>query len=570
MLVILNPSLDDPAWSMIGMDSVDPDPLSARSIGVMGEWLEVCSSRQQGHNKCTPWDSRAVTLPTRVIDVRSQVPKLYTPSANEAGLYATLSYCWGGPQPHSTTAARLTGYHKFLPMDSFPATIRDAIALTRALELPYLWIDSLCIIQDSETDKIKEIAKMSQVYKNSWVTLSAATASKCDEGFLGIRKETQSRLERSVTISMACPGGVTGSIMLTPARFNGLNMRDEDKFPIDRRAWTYQEYLLSPRVISFYHDYIEFKCPGGILSDDGLKAEELRLNPPMFARQSKLGPLFYQSDSEIDPDLRKKAVSPEARKILGQLWDNVVSEYTPGRLTNPDDKLPAVSALASEFQRIFGDEYLAGLWKGNLMHDLQWFAFPPAHGESPVPKYRVPTWSWASINNYSVYPHEATRYSVQSNRAEITHCSVDLVSEVAPLGQVKGGLLTIRAPMKTLSLREAWQHFGCGPRADRTKTIGMIDVDFRWKVPKDGSIRGELGIPENKGPLFFLGLSMRPEDKYETCGLVLLETADNQYERFGLFKVGAADDLIAIPSWHQQVATESWGSDYEVKTVSIR
>jgi hypothetical protein len=455
-------------------------------------------------------------------------------------------------------------------MDSFPTTIRDAIALTRALKIPYLWIDSLCIIQDSEPDKTKEIAKMSQVYKNSWVTFSAATASTCRDGFLGIQGETRNRLERSVTISLAGPDGLTGSIMLTPARFNGVNLRFEDKFPIDRRAWTYQEYLLSPRVISFYHDYIEFKCPGGLLSDDGLKAEEERLNPPIFARTSKLGPLFFLQDSEITPNLRRKAVSPEARKVLRQLWDNVVSEYTPGRLTNPDDKLPAVSALASEFHRIFGDEYLAGLWKGNLMHDLQWFAFPPSHGESPVPKYHVPSWSWASVTNYSVYPHEASKYSVQSTRAEILNCSVDLVSEEATFGQVKGGLLTIRGPIKSLSLREAWQHFGCGPRADQSKTIGMIDPDFRWKVPKDGSIRSEFGIPEDRGPLFFLGLSMQPGDKYETCGLTLLETADNQYERFGLFKVGAADDLIAIPSWHQQVATERWGNDYEVRTVSIR
>ncbi|KAH6975831.1 heterokaryon incompatibility protein-domain-containing protein, partial [Ilyonectria destructans] len=346
---------DDPAWSIVGTSPVDPDPVSPRSLYIMDEWLRRCSSGLQEHSECVTWDARIVSLPTRVIDVSGQVPKLYTPSANESGRYATLSYCWGGPQPHATTAAKLAGYHNSLPMDSFPATIQDAITLTRALDIPYLWIDSLCIIQDSVPDKTREIATMSQVYKNSWVTFSAATASKCHDGFLGIQEETRSRLSRSVTIPIACPNGLTGNIKLSPARFNDVNMRFEDKFPIDRRAWTYQEYLLSPRVISFYHNSIEFKCQGGLFTDDGLEAEENSLNPPMFARRSKLGPLFFMQDSQIRQEQWRSDVSPEAREILRRLWDNVVLEYSTGRLTDPDDKLPAVSALASEFHRIFGD-----------------------------------------------------------------------------------------------------------------------------------------------------------------------------------------------------------------------
>jgi hypothetical protein len=71
-------------------------------------------------------------------------------------------------------------------MQQLPATIIDAIRLAQTLSISYLWIDSLCIVQNSEEDKVREIATMDRVYKNSWVTISAARASTCLDGFLGI------------------------------------------------------------------------------------------------------------------------------------------------------------------------------------------------------------------------------------------------------------------------------------------------------------------------------------------------------------------------------------------------
>lgn len=251
-------------------------------------------------------------------------------------------------------------------MQQLPATILDAIALARSLLIPYLWVDSLCIIQDLEEDKIQEIATMAQVYKNSWVTFSAARASVCYEGILGIQEDMAATVSKSSTIPVACPNDSLGSAMLYPARFQIVPRQysREGKVPVNNRAWTYQETLLAPRVVSYHHDAIELKCLAGLHSNDGLKAEELDQIKPADQRQLKLDPVF-----SLDS---KDGFSAAEFPNLEVLWSRVVEEYSFGRLSYPDDKLPVVSAIASEFQRLSGDTYLAGLWRRSLVRELQW------------------------------------------------------------------------------------------------------------------------------------------------------------------------------------------------------
>ena len=99
---------------------------------------------------------------------------------------------------------------------TLPATIQDAIIVTRKLGLRYLWVDALCIFQDSTSDKDAEIAKMDQIYQNARLTISAASAEKCQDGFLAPRSW---RGDFSLPISyssipFACPNGKTGNILL--------------------------------------------------------------------------------------------------------------------------------------------------------------------------------------------------------------------------------------------------------------------------------------------------------------------------------------------------------------------
>jgi hypothetical protein len=158
-----------------------------------------------------------------------------------------------------------------------------------------------------------------------------------------------------------------------------------------------------------------------------------------------------------------------------------------------------------------------------------------------------------------------------SDRVEVLDCKVNHVSKLAPFGHIDGGYVAIRGPVKCVDLKDAWDNFGLGQEHQRpyeSRKIGQFSVDFRWDIPADvEDFRRHWGILPNRGPLWLLGLWMRPGDSYETCGLILLETSDGRYERAGLFHIGSE----YYGGKHLEVRRfgDHWGDDYEVRAVTI-
>jgi hypothetical protein len=92
--------------------------------------------------------------------------RLYESSGN-VGCYVSLSHCWGDSvYPAKTTSQTLDQNRKSIPWSTLPKTFQDAIFFTRWLRIRYLWIDSLCIIQDSREDWLEESVKMMHIYQN--------------------------------------------------------------------------------------------------------------------------------------------------------------------------------------------------------------------------------------------------------------------------------------------------------------------------------------------------------------------------------------------------------------------
>jgi hypothetical protein len=128
-------------------------------------------------------------LPTRILDLSPlesndvQKLRLYEPD-REYAPYACLSHCWGPPdlQPVRLTKSEISGYKENINLDSLPNTFREAIQFVRLLDIRYLWIDSLCIIQDDEEDWEKESMLMCSIYQGSTLTISAVVSSNCSEG----------------------------------------------------------------------------------------------------------------------------------------------------------------------------------------------------------------------------------------------------------------------------------------------------------------------------------------------------------------------------------------------------
>jgi Heterokaryon incompatibility protein (HET) len=142
-------------------------------------WLKICS---ETHGlRCTLIESM---LPTRVIDVDepdSPLCKLYC-TDSEPGEWLTLSHCWGGKIPMTTTLQSLQSRRNGIIMAEMPQTFQDAVVITRKLGYRYLWIDCLCIIQDSIEDWQTESVKMAEIYSNAVLNISADASSDPYQG----------------------------------------------------------------------------------------------------------------------------------------------------------------------------------------------------------------------------------------------------------------------------------------------------------------------------------------------------------------------------------------------------
>jgi hypothetical protein len=398
-----------------------PDPLLFQQQSELATaWVDEC---QQQHEHCPR--PKLVLLPPRVLDVSLQSDTkrlcLHTSKEGETGKYAALSYCWGGPQKFMTTTANLDIYTQSIQEDDLPQTLFDAIRFTRALGLQYLWVDSLCIVQDSTEDKERQIPLMGDIYHNSHVAITASFARTIEDGFLKrfptmtysqIPKTSPERERSRMThyiqenfnitahsgekdfIDELFKTGWTSPIPISSLQHDltGLTYYSEgfspDHDPLFQRAWTLQERLLSPHLLLFSRAGLGWHCQskkqcdpeiqGGICGDT-----TQRLPPESFLDN------VPPPESEID---HRKAY---------ESWISVANDYSRGLLTKEDDKMVAIAGIAQRYGERFRQQlgvYHAGLWEIFLIEGLRWYV-PPARIFAHIPEiFRALTWSWASVD----------------------------------------------------------------------------------------------------------------------------------------------------------------------------
>lgn len=179
---------DDASGQCITTRPINQDVASKSAFGLARQWLTECHST---HSACSAANTTAY-VPRRLLCVRSTsgAELLHLRETQNAGnfAYSALSYSWGGEQPCKTTKANLVKRRITISVERLPKTIQDAIKVTRELDLSYLWVDSMCIVQDDREDKNQEMPHMSEIYKNAFVTISASSAARCNDGFLQHRK----------------------------------------------------------------------------------------------------------------------------------------------------------------------------------------------------------------------------------------------------------------------------------------------------------------------------------------------------------------------------------------------
>ncbi|KAK4113670.1 HET-domain-containing protein [Canariomyces notabilis] len=316
-------------------------------------------------------------LPTRVIDVGSetQLPRLYI-SHGESGRFAALSHCWGKRKPLTPTRESLAKLQQAIPTEDLPPLFHDAVILARRLQIPYLWVDSLCIMQDDYEDWEREAVRMASVYSNAWVVFAAHTAKDSSESLL-----SAPRLPGTRSVAMECVGleGVHGTIHVRYAGLGGCDSfdrtgghnrwRHEERLPLDfkffepsllaNRGWVFQERILAKRTIHFTHWEAVWECGTEI------RCECQRLTARLEA---------------LDSDIHLQ-------------WLQLVVRFTGLELTFDNDRLPAMAGLATSMQRLTSATYLQGLWSDDLPRGLLW-ASDSRRSRRCV---NVPSWSWGSV-----------------------------------------------------------------------------------------------------------------------------------------------------------------------------
>ena len=402
------------------------NPALASTFTVASRWLEECKT---AHAECR---IRKSFLPTRLVDVGppdgSETLKLVDTRQSKIGSetdleYVTLSHCWGLTEHITTTEATIERRKVGIAFSELNRTFQDAVLVTRALGFRYIWIDSLCIVQDSARDWEKESSLMGSVYSSGAINIAADAAEDGDQGFLS--KKRPSRFPYSLVDEK-----LHGTLYTKPSKrqrwmeYSG-NLR--------RRAWVFQEYNLSARSIRYGLNGLIWECRSSCSFDSEVLSEENQFRRE--ARSLKNFPLQVASVSPSTP--------PNRIADIMATWQKLVDEYTKKELTYETDMLPALSGLASLVQAATGDQYLAGLWRSDLPAALRWV---PQDPDWRSPTSPAPTWSWAACKKscpvvYIPSPN-ATKFEVRILDAGV------VLSGDNPFGGVSDGFITLEGLLK--------------------------------------------------------------------------------------------------------------------------
>jgi hypothetical protein len=365
------------------------------------DWIAECLTKHK--NSCP---HKKATLPTRVIDVGprdgSSQPFLYIPQRHDpqsAGLWVSLSHCWGTAVKYTTTVNNLQNrtHTTSLQDPLLPRTFCDAIIVTRNLGFRYLWIDSLCILQDSRADWLSESTRMAEYYKNSIVTIAADDSTGDQDGFLHPRVPMS---PAPVRIPVIIPGKISGYADLSLQDFSYPDRDEHASSPLNRRAWTLQEDVLPPRTLHYASHQISWECQyhQRMESDASVFKQDVQMT-------SQKRHFLHPESSE-----NTYTYTPE------NAWYRILDNYLARKMTDEKDKLPAISGLAREIAVQTGWRYYAGLWDGDMLQGLLW----NVHGMGKLLEtYRAPSWSWASLDII-----ESTRPSKRGSIEQIPPCHV--------------------------------------------------------------------------------------------------------------------------------------------------
>lgn len=411
---------------------ISADTSSKECLDRIKSWLSDC---QENHPSCRAgWLEKATPLPKRVIDVGGSTLSTkdivrIEESQGGDGPYIALSHCWGKVQLLTTTKETLRSRMAGISWSDLPPTFQEAITMTRHFGVRYLWIDSLCILQNDPQDWEEQSAEMGRIYGNAIITISATASSDSTQGLF--------RCAAPEYTAVKVVHGHEYQDIYARKRLQHDNyypgpLNTNDFFlPLQTRAWVLQEHYLSPRVLQFSSDEVVWECNNGLHCECSEGHRPTAQLPP---KSSWYG--FLKSVDDPDAfDLRSRR----------EAWSRLVSSYTTRKLTFPHDKLPAFSGLARVMQPYFGGRYLAGLWESDLVYGLGWYILNEILPSKPS-GYRAPSWAWAAIDG------KVQQQPFRESLIQVIEVVYELTSS-DPFSTVRGASIRARGKIIKATLR---------------------------------------------------------------------------------------------------------------------
>jgi hypothetical protein len=495
------------AWNTTPFTRVHSDNTgSAESLHIAKEWLNVCVS---GHASCRSEARRGRWYPTRLLDLGelaqdglTSLRLITTKSHSLEEHYTTLSHRWGQAKFLQLTRHNLQEFHRSIPIAELPQTFREAILVSKALQVRYLWLDSLCIIQDDPSDWASEASQMHMVYTNSYCNISASHAENSTKGLFRDRN-SRAVCSTEVHISPRRNYYTTENARQAHVLTNRSIIWDSiEHCPLNKRGWVLQERFLAPRVLHFCRDQIFLECRTRMvceLYDAGMPNE-------------------YYSGNRRAPLKANDAFWKKDKASCYEMWRKLIQTYSMMSLTYPSDKLAAISGVAKMVQLVVRDEYVAGMWRKDLVYQLLWYTNGRAIRASA---YRAPSWSWASIDG----DIDCQWSPDDPAAAEIVDFHIENATQ-DDTGQILGGWLDLKGSLRSVQLE--YSLIVEGPAVnfqdydgERDKIVAYLD---------DASLEDTIIVQQNAAAEYFcmyvatnwyliLRLADRTNKLYERIGL---------------------------------------------------
>ena len=512
---------DDPDLHVDLDDSTD----STRTWESVQNWVNDC---MQSHVNCS---NPLGFLPSRLLKLEDDNTFRLVGREDCAprAPYATLSYCWG-PEPAETKFRLLRSNVDTLKepqlIEILPLTFQHAFTVVKKLGMEYLWVDRLCIMQDSQQDWRREASQMHLIFKNCSFTISAHGAEDDQAGLFYTRDPRHVALS-SLTVRLQSPRRYE-TVALWKERYDKWATEFEGSLAMGR-GWIMQERLLSPRTIYYGRNQVFWECnsrrccegrPNRAETSQDLSPTDLKPAAPPLWRQPLQGAI--------------RGLSEDPLQQLFMDWESVVEEYSSCLLTFLSDKLVALSGLANDLRAkllTFGpglDAYLAGMWMESLPTGLMWMT-----AGRPYRTYIAPSWSWASTSGKVNFSH---KWKYRFRGAAETVLVRVIGGKTTPIGdndtgQVCGGELTVEGHVLMVDLV-------CTKELQDDETVG-VNLTGYCEALETEFINASFDDKECRwGQLFCLPIQHNGEPNLTDCfvdGLLLELLEDNIMRRVGIF-----------------------------------